>query len=191
MQGGSRGVRDNDTKTQEGVARATGEEAAGDEMSPFWKSGRSGDDESDSQCKEMDSLPIPPSCGICFMPISRNTKAILQPCFHCFHFDCIDRWLSVRRYCAYCRTTEPHVRHNFTSSIDFSTKFYDDREDSLELDDDDLEVLDYWGDGEEEEEEESVYDAGASGGSVLVGRRLHPDHPVSRESRPFRMLSSP
>lgn len=159
-------------------------------MSLTWKSGRTVDDPADSQDKENDSMTNGQSCGICFMPITRNTKAILQPCSHCFHFECIDRWLSMRRYCAYCRTSEPHVRHSFTSSIDYSTKFYDDGEDSLDLDDDDLEVLDYWGEGGEGDDEEGM--AGSSGSTTHVTRhQQQPDNLVSRDLRIIRVLSSP
>lgn len=77
------------------------------------------------------------------MPLTRNTRAVLQPCLHAFHFQCIDRWLRNRRYCAYCRTIQSHVRHSFTSPIDYSTKFYDEEDASSDLDFEDLEVLDW------------------------------------------------
>ena len=115
------------------------------------------------------------SCAICFMPITRTTKAVLQPCLHSFHFECIDRWLSARPYCAYCRVAQPHVRHSFTSSIDFATKFYETRGEADDLDDDeDLEILD-WGDEEEEDE----------GRGETEGEEATPEHVplVRREAR--------
>ena len=108
------------------------------------------------QCEEdgsstllKDSVLIQPSCGICFMPILENkSKAVLQPCLHSFHFECIDRWLSLRGYCAYCRTLQPHVRHNFVSSIEYSIKFYETKEEQdFVLDDEDMEILDVWEEG--------------------------------------------
>ena len=150
-------------------------------MSLFWRSGPTADAaareerprDSERQVSDPSSIPVclvqsASSCAICLAPISGKTKAVLQPCLHSFHFECIDRWLRTRRYCAYCRTSQPHVRHNFTSSLDFSTKFYEeDLDDSLDLDLEDLEILDWeeeledratgsaYNDDEEDEEDDS------------------------------------
>lgn len=109
-------------------------------MPLFWASAHVAGDRSDSECKRNTECQ---ACSICFMPISSSTKAVLQPCLHAFHFECIDRWLRIRRYCAYCRTVFPHVLHSFTSPVEYSTKFYDEPDASTELDIDDLEILDW------------------------------------------------
>ncbi|KAK8798200.1 hypothetical protein WA588_003285, partial [Blastocystis sp. NMH] len=42
------------------------------------------------------------SCVICYRPITRTTKSILLPCFHCFCYHCIVHWLKKRAICPIC-----------------------------------------------------------------------------------------
>ena len=47
-------------------------------------------------------------CAIC-LEEKHETKAILQPCGHCFHWSCMSNWLLRANTCPLCRTLFTHV----------------------------------------------------------------------------------
>jgi len=43
------------------------------------------------------------SCNICMCEFEKGEKLRTLPCFHAFHCDCIDNWLSRKPECPVCR----------------------------------------------------------------------------------------
>ena len=42
-------------------------------------------------------------CLVCQFPYERNAVLRKLPCGHCFHLECVDRWLMEKDICPYCR----------------------------------------------------------------------------------------
>lgn len=43
-------------------------------------------------------------CSICLGPIEEGQKVkVLPPCQHCYHCECVDRWLAAQPICPLCR----------------------------------------------------------------------------------------
>lgn len=46
----------------------------------------------------------PEDCSICLSPFSPNDECRrMVNCQHCFHRECVDRWLKVKLHCPLCR----------------------------------------------------------------------------------------
>ena len=48
-------------------------------------------------------------CLICLSQIEPNEETMVTPCHHCFHKDCLERWMDVQLICPVCRATLPIV----------------------------------------------------------------------------------
>lgn len=42
-------------------------------------------------------------CGICISNVEKKTKHAVLKCNHCFHKECIRKWLTKKLTCPYCR----------------------------------------------------------------------------------------
>lgn len=61
-------------------------------------------------------------CAICQESILASDKAILFPCLHDFHKDCIDTWTQSRNTCPECRQVAAQVRWNVRSESEFESR---------------------------------------------------------------------
>ena len=60
----------------------------------------------DKYCKKSDQDPKKlehPECSICLMEISNGQDAILLPCGHMYHENCVTKWLKIHNTCPLCR----------------------------------------------------------------------------------------
>ena len=50
-------------------------------------------------------LPVedPDDCAICLLPINLGDPTSVTPCFHTFHFPCLNIWTRTRNTCPTCR----------------------------------------------------------------------------------------
>lgn len=62
------------------------------------------------------------SCSICQEVIGDADKAVLVPCLHQFHKQCIDTWTQDHNTCPECRQVAASVRFNFRSGTEFETR---------------------------------------------------------------------
>lgn len=53
-----------------------------------------------------------PQCSICLENYKLNEKAILLPCTHYFHLNCLKEWFIRKQKCPYCT-----IEYNYTSII--------------------------------------------------------------------------
>ena len=55
-------------------------------------------------------LSITPQCPICLEDFKLNEKALLLPCTHHFHYECVKEWFKKQKSCPYCTK-----KYNYTS----------------------------------------------------------------------------
>jgi len=61
--------------------------------------------------EEIGSLPVnvveetleSKSCSICLTEFVKGETVRTLPCFHHYHIDCVDKWLSVKKTCPICQ----------------------------------------------------------------------------------------
>lgn len=59
----------------------------------------------------------PKDCSICFDSIKFEELARIDSCEHVFHFDCIDKWFSLKHnQCPYCKTVATNISFDFDKS---------------------------------------------------------------------------
>jgi len=46
-------------------------------------------------------------CPICMCTIHESSKCMITPCSHCFHEECLSRWMDEQLICPICRSTLP------------------------------------------------------------------------------------
>lgn len=49
------------------------------------------------------NVPIDENCSICLLPLEQQSVQ-LNKCRHCFHYNCMDKWLDFKLNCPMCRT---------------------------------------------------------------------------------------
>ena len=71
------------------------------------------------------SLPLPRStmtCSICLTVLQPKDRAVLLPCTHDFHYECIARWVQGHSECSYCRIPILVIRHRILSDTCFEER---------------------------------------------------------------------
>ena len=48
-------------------------------------------------------VPDQQECHVCLLPMRAGETLVTLPCFHLYHRDCIQRWLTVQRTCPVCK----------------------------------------------------------------------------------------
>ena len=56
-------------------------------------------------------------CSICITPIEEGEEAVRTPCGHCFHKQCLERWMEERPICPMCRAELPVIVSPEESSV--------------------------------------------------------------------------
>jgi hypothetical protein len=49
-------------------------------------------------------------CAVCLTEIDDNDRAMMTPCGHGFHEECLRRWMQEQMICPVCRHALPGVR---------------------------------------------------------------------------------
>ncbi|GAB4818020.1 hypothetical protein N2152v2_005066 [Parachlorella kessleri] len=69
---------------------------------------------------EVVEVEPPPHCSICLLDVVHlEEKAVLLPCMHAYHHDCISQWLDRKRLCPLCKARVTAVLHDIQSSGDY------------------------------------------------------------------------
>lgn len=49
----------------------------------------------------------PATCPVCFEDVLVGSEVRRLPCFHCYHGECIVKWLQNSKFCPLCRFEMP------------------------------------------------------------------------------------
>lgn len=53
------------------------------------------------------SYEVGSECPICLFPLEENDSVMVTPCHHCFHQECLERWMEQQLVCPVCRSELP------------------------------------------------------------------------------------